>query len=78
MIQAIQDEVGHEAVADEEIMCFLALQWHDECELARTYKTETHEQANIIEELRDLNHKMTSEGVNLLQEVFFRRCRCLK
>ena len=37
MRQAIQDEIGHDEVGDEEVMGFLALQWHDECALARTY-----------------------------------------
>ena len=69
MRQAIQDEASHDEVGDEEIMGFLALQWHDECALARVYKTEVNEQANVIREFRDLNQRMTSEGVRLLQEV---------
>ena len=51
-------------MGDEEVMGFLALQWHDECALARAYKTETDEQANVIEELRDLNR--TTDDLSMM------------
>ena len=35
----------------------------------RKYRSETGEQTKIIEELRDLNQRMTTESVKLLQEA---------
>ena len=46
MRKAVEDEVGHDEVEDEEVMGFLALQWRRMGALTRTYTQDRDRRAS--------------------------------